>query len=239
MRFSAAIALLAAAAGVQAAPVTQLDSRAVIDHDAVVGFPQTVPSGAVGNAYLKFKPWLKVDGGCVPFPAVDAAGNTGAGLKTSGGASSGCSKNLGQVYARGGQYNGRYAIMYGWYFPKDSPSPGLGHRHDWESAIVWLDDVNKAEPQILALSTSGHGKFETITSGLPLSGTRPKIRYYSNWPVNHQMGTTDTQGGEQPLIAWESLTQAARDALQNTDFGSANVPFRDPNFADNLRNASF
>lgn len=56
---------------------TELSRRAVIAHDAVVGFPQTVPSGTVGTLMLKYKPWLKVFNGCVPFPAVDAAGNTG------------------------------------------------------------------------------------------------------------------------------------------------------------------
>lgn len=56
---------------------TLLSKRAVIAHDAVVGFPQTVPSGTTGTLMLKYKPWLKVFNGCVPFPAVDAAGNTG------------------------------------------------------------------------------------------------------------------------------------------------------------------
>lgn len=54
-----------------------LERRAVIAHDAVVGFPQTVPSGTLGTLYLKYKPYLKVENGCVPFPAVDASGNTG------------------------------------------------------------------------------------------------------------------------------------------------------------------
>jgi hypothetical protein len=49
----------------------------VINHDAVVGFAQAVPSGIVGTLMLKYKPYLKVFNGCVPFPAVDAAGNTG------------------------------------------------------------------------------------------------------------------------------------------------------------------
>ncbi|KAH7026207.1 putative NPP1 domain protein [Microdochium trichocladiopsis] len=239
MRVSTAFALVAAAIGVHSAPVAELATRAVIDHDKVVGFPQTVPAGAVGSAYLRYQPYLKVVNGCVPFPAVDAQGNTSGGLSTSGSSNGDCAKNLGQVYARGTAYNGRYAIMYGWYWPKDSPSPGFGHRHDWESAIVWLDDVNKASPTILAISTSAHGGFDTETSGLQLSGTRPKIQYYSTWPVNHQLGTTSTQGGEQPLVAWESMTQAARDALQNTDFGSANVPFKDGNFLSNLAEASF
>lgn len=54
-----------------------IDRRAEIAHDAVKGFSQTVPSGTLGQLYLKYKPYLKVVNGCVPFPAVDASGNTG------------------------------------------------------------------------------------------------------------------------------------------------------------------
>ena len=54
-----------------------LERRAVINHDAVVGFPETVPSGTPGSLYLKYKPCLEVEGGCVPFPAVGASGDTG------------------------------------------------------------------------------------------------------------------------------------------------------------------
>lgn len=67
-------ALLLAASSL--ASPTSLEKRAAIDHDAVVGFPQTVPSGTLGQLYLKYKPYLKVVNGCVPFPAVDAQGNT-------------------------------------------------------------------------------------------------------------------------------------------------------------------
>lgn len=56
-----------------AAPVERRDP---INHDAVVGFPETVPSGVRGELYLKYKPYLQIDGGCVPFPAVDNNGNT-------------------------------------------------------------------------------------------------------------------------------------------------------------------
>jgi hypothetical protein len=62
------------ATGVLGSPV---ERRAVISHDAVVGFPQTVPSTTAGSLYLKYKPFLKVFNGCVPFPAVDSQGNTG------------------------------------------------------------------------------------------------------------------------------------------------------------------
>ena len=50
--------------------------RAVIDHDAVLGFPETVPSGVTGELYLRYKPHLKVFNGCVPFPAVQENGDT-------------------------------------------------------------------------------------------------------------------------------------------------------------------
>lgn len=70
------IQLIAAATCVLGAPFN-LASRAVISHDAVVGFAQAVPSGIAGTLYLKYKPYLKIFNGCVPFPAVDAAGNTG------------------------------------------------------------------------------------------------------------------------------------------------------------------
>lgn len=70
--------VLALATAAAALPTsTSVSKRAVIAHDAVVGFPQTVPAGITGTLILKYKPWLKVFNGCVPFPAVDSAGNTG------------------------------------------------------------------------------------------------------------------------------------------------------------------
>ncbi|KAF2150629.1 NPP1-domain-containing protein [Myriangium duriaei CBS 260.36] len=212
-----------------------LSRRAVIDSGAVVGFPQSVPSGELGTLYLRFQPHLYVQNGCVPFPAVDAAGNTGGGLAPTGSSNGGCSSSPGQVYARAGTHNGRYGIMYAWYMPKDEPSDGIGHRHDWECAVVWLSG-STGSPSITGVSASAHGGFQ-FNSSPNLTGTSPLIRYYSQWPLDHQMGYTSTVGGEQPLVAWESLTDAARTALTNTDFGSANVPFKDANFASNLEKA--
>lgn len=74
-RFLKAYVAFLAAASVHATPL-QLQPRGAISSNLVVGFAQTVPSGAVGNVYLAYKPRLKVVNGCVPFPAVDAAGNT-------------------------------------------------------------------------------------------------------------------------------------------------------------------
>ncbi|TFK83288.1 NPP1-domain-containing protein [Polyporus arcularius HHB13444] len=227
---SVGLSLLAAAGCAAGAAI---DRRAVIAHDAVVGFPETVPATTVGQLYLKYKPHLKVVNGCVPFPAVDAAGNTGGGLAPTGGTNAGCSSSTGQVYARSASFNDAFAIMYAWYMPKDEPSDGIGHRHDWEGIVVWLDDPNKAEPAILGVAASAHGDFSTTTSP-NLDGTSPLIQYFSVWPVDHQLGFTSDVGGTQPLIAYKSLTDAARNALETTDFGSANVPFKEANFQNNL-----
>ncbi|KAL3443770.1 necrosis inducing protein-domain-containing protein [Aspergillus insuetus] len=225
--------------------VAPLTSRDVIDHDAVVGFPETVPDSTLGQLYLAYQPYLYVEGGCVPFPAVDAEGNTSGGLAPTGSPTGDCSSNTGQIYARSTMASGTSstygnAIMYSWYFPKDSPSTGLGHRHEWEGVIIYLSDASSTSADnILAVCPSAHGDWNCDTDGFSVSGTHPLIRYYSVWPVNHQMGLTDTVGGTQPLVAWESLTEAARTALENTDFEDATVPFKEGTFAGNLGAATY
>lgn len=67
--------LLAAASAVSATPV-ELHARGTIASDEIVGFDETVPSGTTGEVYLAYQPYLYVINGCVPFPAVDAAGDT-------------------------------------------------------------------------------------------------------------------------------------------------------------------
>lgn len=71
----AKLSVLALATAAVAAPRT-VRPRADIDHDAVVGFDQTVPDTTIGELMLKWQPDLYVVDGCVPFPAVDAEGNT-------------------------------------------------------------------------------------------------------------------------------------------------------------------
>jgi hypothetical protein len=130
--------------------------------------------------------------------------------------------------------------MYAWYMPKDEPSTGLGHRHDWEGVIVWLSSATSTSASnVVAVCPSAHGGWDCSTDGFTLSGTTPLIKYYSIWPVDHQCGLTSTVGGAQPLIAWESLPTVAQNALDTTDFGSAIVPFIDAHFTTNLGNASF
>ncbi|TVY43326.1 hypothetical protein LSUB1_G001413 [Lachnellula subtilissima] len=227
------VALLA----VNASP---LERRGSIGSDDIVGFPETVPSGTVGTVYEAYQPYLYVVNGCVPFPSVDAAGDTNAGLATTGSSNGDCSSSTGQIYVRGATYGGHYALMYSWYMPKDEPSDGLGHRHDWEGVIIWLtSSTATTASNILAVCPSAHGNWDCSTDGYTLSGTAALIKYESVWPVDHSCGLTTTVGGSQPLIAWESLPAVAQTALEDTDFGSANVPFIDVHFDTNLAAATF
>ena len=179
-----------------------------------------------------------------------------AGLAPTGASNGDCSSSTGQVYVRGTTYGDYYALMYSWYvktsikflskseffryMPKDEPSDGLGHRHDWEGVIVWLSSSTATTAaNILAVCPSAHGNWDCSTDGYSLSGTSPLIKYQSIWPLDHSCGLTTTIGGQQPLIAWEDLPTVAQTALDDTDFGSAIVPFIDAHFDTNLANASF
>ncbi|WP_200861620.1 NPP1 family protein [Novosphingobium lindaniclasticum] len=215
---------------VSAAFVAGSAVAAVIPHDQV----QPIPAAA--ESYMaKFQPVLKVESGCVPFPAVDASGNTNGGLAPTGSRNGGCSSNVGQVYVRAKSHYGLCAVMYAWYFPKDQVLDG--HRHDWESAVVWLSSCEDSA-NIVAVSYSAHSGFDKSTSP-PHDGSHPKVRYYTNGITNHQLGSTGSQGGQQPLIQWEKMPAAAREALTKADFGKGNVPMKDANFANNIVKADF
>ncbi|KAE9974365.1 hypothetical protein EG327_008796 [Venturia inaequalis] len=230
-------ASLAATISVQAGPI---EKRGTVGNDVIVGLAAAVPSGSVGTVYTTYQPYLKIANGCVPFPGVDASGNTNGGLAPSGSSNGGCSSSTGQIYVRGATSGSYYGLMYSWYMPKDEPSDGLGHRHEWEGVIIWLSSATSTTAaNIVAVCPSAHGAWDCTTTGFTLSGTGPLIKYQSIWPVNHQMFQTTTKGGKQPLVAWESMSTAVRSALESADFGSATVPFKESTFAENLAKATF
>lgn len=227
-KFMYNIAIMSAA--LLLAGTTPSAMAAVIAHDQVQPIPQN------GKDFeLKFQPTLKVEDGCVPFPAVDVNGNTSGGLNPSGARNGGCSSSTGQVYARYTTYNGVCAVMYAWYFPKDQVI--AGHRHDWENAVVWLSACS-TNAAILAVSYSDHAVYDKTTTP-PVSGFTPLVRYFTDGITDHHLGSTTSVGGKQPLIDWALMPQAARDALTNTDFGAANVSMKDANFTNNLAKAYY
>lgn len=117
-----------------------------LGYNKVAPFPEILPTTAENSVALKFKPQLHISSGCYPYPAVDADGNTNAGLGITKVFTACKGSPLGsQVYGRMLEYKGVVGIMYAWYFPRDfmiSPV-WVGHRHDWEHAIVWLDILSE------------------------------------------------------------------------------------------------
>ncbi|KAI9982239.1 hypothetical protein PInf_008134 [Phytophthora infestans] len=217
----------------------------VISHDAVIPFAQpTTTTTTEQKAGIKFKPQIHISNGCHPYPAVDADGNTSGGLNPTGSSSAGC-KGSGygsQIYGRVATYNGVFAIMYSWYFPKDSPLTGLGHRHDWEHVVVWVDDIKLNSPSVIAVSPSAHSGYNIYhpPESNTIDGYSTKVDYSSSWLViNHALDSTTDAGETQNLIMWDQLTDAARTALENTDFGDANVPMKDGNFLTKVGNAYY
>ncbi|MBD0381806.1 NPP1 family protein [Paenibacillus sedimenti] len=224
MKKIASVLLLSAFVSINLAPTAD---AAVINHDEVVAILEDPNLDTVTEkAAKRFQPYLRVSNGCVPFPAVDWWGNTSGGLQATGTHNSDCSSSTGQLYVRSGWYNGVWAIMYSWYFPKDYP----GHRHDWEAVVVWIDNPANTNPNILQISYSQHGEFvHHPADSFYMSGTHPKVDYGAIYPFGHVLSRTNAQGGTQPLVHWDQISQMARDALNNTDFGAATVPFRDTN----------
>lgn len=164
------------------------------------------------------------------------------GLEPKGGPDANCLASKGQIYARAAAVNGSHAIMYAWYWPKDEPSEweswlGIGHRHDWESIVVWLSS-DASDATVRGVAASGHGKY-TTTKSPPFRDTGVLIKYYSIIGLlDHSLGFTASVGQQQPLVAWESLSKTIQNTLSTTDFGAATVPFIDSEFQKHLNSAA-
>ncbi|KAB8261877.1 necrosis inducing protein [Aspergillus pseudonomiae] len=232
------LAILAAALAVQGSP---MEKRKVVNHDSITPFPETVPDTPTGNTYKKFEPYLHIAHGCQSYPAVADNGDVSGGLQDTGSATGGCrDQSKAQTYVRGGWHNGRYGIMYAWYMPKDMPNSGVSagaHRHDWENVVIWVNNPANDNPTLLGGAASGHGSYKK-TDSPPREGDRPKVEYFTSFPTNHELQFTNTLGRDLPLIAWESLPEAARQGLESAKFGKATVPFKDSTFQGNLEKAA-
>ncbi|KAH8640971.1 necrosis-and ethylene-inducing protein-like protein 1 precursor [Alternaria alternata] len=242
MHFATILSAFAAVSGVLAAPApSQLDTRAVVPHDSLNPIRTRLQGGAIGRAILRFQPLLHIAHGCQPYTAVDDNGNTSGGLQDTGNVSAGCrDQNKGQTYARAAWHKGKFAIMYAWYWPKDQPTAGNvvgGHRHDWESVVVWIDNPANANPRILGAAASGHGGYSPTTRP-NIQGNNVKVEYFVRFPYNHATQFTNTVGRTYWISDWDAMPTAARQALAPKDlFGKANVPFRNDVFASNLDKA--
>ncbi|ETK87521.1 hypothetical protein L917_07874 [Phytophthora nicotianae] len=180
-------------------------ATASIGHGKVQPFPQVMPVTISDKAAIKFKPQLFTpEYVCVPYPAVDAAGETTGGLK-------GTKRNdackyapLGsQVYGRARWYKDLWAIMYAWYFPNGFFMEFSSRRHDWKSVVVWIDNPEFETPKIAAVSMSkSDAKFTTNAKILP--------EYYAGYRI---WGSETTAGVSNTSPRFQYVT----------DIGIANV----------------
>ncbi|EOD52252.1 putative necrosis- and ethylene-inducing protein 1 precursor protein [Neofusicoccum parvum] len=240
MFFNTIVTALAAASCVAAAPTQKLNARASVPHDSLNPWPEAVRTGTEGDGIKRFEPTLHIAHGCQPYTAVNEAGDISGGLQDTGSSTGGCrDTGKGQTYVRAKWHNGRFAIMYSWYFPKDHPNSGDvagGHRHDWENVVVFIDDPAAATPTLIGASASSHSGY-TKSDNPQRNGDRVMVEYFTNFPTNHELQFKTSEGADYALLDWDVMTDAAKQALQNADFGSANVPFKDGNFETKIEEA--
>ncbi|KAF7188964.1 NLP effector protein 10 [Pseudocercospora fuligena] len=215
----------------------------VVNHDSMRYLPESVRSGNPGTVITNYEPYIHIAHGCRPYPAVDQSGNVNGGLQNSGSPSGGCNDGTNQqTYVRAKMFDGRFAMMFAWYFPKDQISAGganAGHRHDWESVVCWTDDpTGTTTPKFHGCAASGHGDYPRKTQDPRFrDGTHPQVEYYTNLPTNHELQFKSGPGRNVAMIDWEKLSPQAQCALNKHSFGKANCPFNDGNFDSNLRKA--
>jgi hypothetical protein len=199
---------------------------------------------------------------CYPSPAVSPEGTMSGGLEPTGSVTGGC-RNPAQLsaantYCRTASTTSQgvtYRVyMYALYFLKDESSPGEGHRHDWEYALVWTRNN-----VLTHASFSAHGEVVTHArqelyfdndkpssakmvyhkSGASTHALRPAKpneqainetrRWITPTPVEWQlMKGRDAIEGPVPVVAVSN--SQLRGQFNTYNFGKANCPFNDPNF---------
>ncbi|KAG1705750.1 hypothetical protein DVH05_003501 [Phytophthora capsici] len=227
-------------------------TSAAVDHDQIEPFPQPEPVTVSEKAAIKFKPQLYTPGNlCAPFPAVNAAGEVTGGLKGTNG--NGACKHAtkgAQVYGRAGWYKDVWAIMYSWYFPKGFNWLGFPtRRHDWKNVVVWIDNPALETPKIVGVALSkSDTKYRKVREVWPPYFVGSEIRYDSSPASSTNIHFYNVAGSDldfarwdgeyHDLIMWEQLTDAARVALNNSEFfGDAEVPFSDEHYENHLDRA--
>ncbi|KAF5657765.1 NPP1 domain-containing protein [Fusarium circinatum] len=245
--FNALIALAATGMAAPSEALNQLHARAVVNHDSLNPVKKTIEGGAIGAAIDRWQPLFHIADGCQPYTAVDTNGNVSGGFQDSGSKTGGCKDTTkGHTYARAAMHNGKLAIMYAWYWPKDQPAHGnlvSGHRHDWENLVVFINNYQSPGATLYAAAASGHGDYKK-TKNPWRSGNNAMAEYCTSLGKNHELQFKTSPGRTYWIYEWAAMTPAARQGLitgpsgdPKKPWGSANVPFIDASFGNNLNKA--
>ena len=209
-----------------------------LPHDAISRL-----SGSANADQVAFLPFLEVVDGCQPYSAVQDDGSYSGGLKNSGSEAGACKDDRsGQAVVRTRcDAAGVCAHLYALYFPKDQgmlgsvATPGLGHRHEWENVVVWVE-----ERVVVAVSFSQHGGYEVREPDeIVMRGTSVSAEYGTGGGLTHSFRPGRGVGSAMPSpVSWESITFAARRTLNSPEiFDAADFQARDDNFDTNLAKA--
>ncbi|WP_330289298.1 NPP1 family protein [Streptomyces sp. NBC_00576] len=229
-------ALVALSAGVLTVGISTNASAAILN---------PLPENA-STFQKKYQPlWDYDSDSCFPAAAVDASGKLNGGLDNTGSITGGCRTNhLGKAntYSQSWCKNGWCAYVYGLYFEKDQTLNGadaFGHRHDWESVVVFQ---KQGEESPRFLSASRHGGYSTHPiNEVPMgrlngesSYNRVEIVYHKDGASTHafrfaKWGETPVAWGDggwdhPALVTMENMDKTPRDQLWNSKWGDANFP---------------
>ncbi|ETL79716.1 hypothetical protein L917_19709 [Phytophthora nicotianae] len=239
-------------------------TTATVDHDKIEPFPQPEQVTISEKAAIKFKPQLgstkivseKV---CVPYPAVNAAGEVTGGLKETNGnfcelakpstpgsvAPVSLLKTAIVLIKRSlfvvPQVGLIIHIAACKYAPKGSQVYGRArwHKDLWAIMYTWYFPkgfwmgfpTRRHDWKSVVVWIDNPSLEEPKIVGVSMSESDTKTR-----SMSLQLAQWD--GEYQDLITWEQLTDAARVALNdNAKFGTAEVPFSDTHYEDHLDNA--
>ncbi|MFJ9518520.1 NPP1 family protein [Kitasatospora sp. NPDC101801] len=217
---------------------------------AHAGVIQSLPQNADGLEQ-SFSPAYDYDrDGCYATAAISPDGTLNPGLKLGGGVNGHC-RDYAQLanantYSREKCNNGWCAVVYASYFEKDQATLGpaaIGHRHDWEHVVVWINDN-----QVRYVSTSQHSGWKWYPSSqVRFDGTHPKVVYHKDGASTHFFRLAN--GNDEPpenttggwfyprLVGWGGYPAGLRDRLTTADFGSATIKITDSTFNDALNNS--
>ncbi|MGW3289332.1 NPP1 family protein [Streptomyces sp. NPDC001002] len=198
-----------------------------------------------------FSPAYDYDGdGCYATAAIGADGTLNPGLKLGGDVNGHCHDYAqlanANTYSREKCNNDWCAVMYASYFEKDQATLGpaaIGHTHDWEHVIVWINNN-----EVKYVSASQHSSYATsAASSIRFDGTHPKIVYHKDGASTHcfRFANSNDEPAENAtgnwfyprLVGWNGYPAGFRDKLMSADFGSATLKIDDGDFQYNLNYA--
>ncbi|KAK3937757.1 necrosis inducing protein-domain-containing protein [Diplogelasinospora grovesii] len=212
----------------------------------------SLPVNAMGIEH-QFQPLMDFDrDGCYYTSAIDPNGNVNPGLGPVAKCPADDCRNKNRLennnlYSRTRCNNGWCAIMYEYYFEKDQTvcgSYGVGHRHDWENVVVFVQNN-----QLRRVAPSCHGKYDHATNSFRADGNRAKVVYHQDGGGTHciRMANAADDNVENytgawflgRLVGWNGWPSVdLRNRVMNNWSGGVGPKLPDSKFADNLRKAA-